>query len=401
MAVAEAEGGGAAVVAEAEDSPGEVRVNESQAWLALTAADLLPRTVLSLLEHFGTPAAIISAPVSGISSAARLTGSELARLAEARTRDYEPLVQKMDALGARLVTIRDDEYPANLRNIHDPPPVLFVRGGFQPGDERCVAIVGTRRATPYGRLVSETLARELAARGITVVSGMAAGADAAAHRGALSAGGRTIGVLACGIDVPYPRDTLELREQAVKSGAVVSELPPGTPARPARFPARNRLISGLALGVVVTEAPERSGALITADLAASQGRQVFAVPGSVNSDLSRGTHALLRDGARLVESVDDIFDELDLPQPPVRQASAASGPAPRPAPAEQIAEKTAAGLTGDERSILNALSLQQKHVDDIVYQCQLPSSRASAGLLMLELKGLVRRLPGNMYMRVR
>ncbi len=367
----------------------EGRVTEERAWLALNAAELPPRTTLDLLHHFDSPEAVTSASPAALSAAVRLTPSEVARLVEVRDRDYQPVVKQMADLGARLVTIRDREYPANLRQIYDPPPVLFVRGGLRAEDERCVAIVGTRRATPYGRLVSETLGRDLAARGITVVSGMAVGADAAAHRGALSAGGRTIGVLACGIDVPYPRDTMELREQAVRSGAVVSELPLGTPARAQRFAARNRLISGLALGVVVTEAPEKSGALITAGLAANQGRQVFAVPGSVNSELSRGTHALLRDGARLVESVEDILDELDLP------AVAAAEE-----PAAQV-EEADLGLTGDERSLLDALTLQQKHVDAILDQCRLPSSRASAGLLMLELKGLVRRLPGNMFMRVR
>ena len=365
-------------------------MTEEQAWLALNAAELPPRTALDLLDHFGSPLALLSASPAAVAGAARLSPSELARFAEAQGRDHQNDLRKLSELKARLVSIRDAEYPPNLRQIYDPPPLLFVQGSLQQRDERCVAIVGTRRATPYGRLVSETLGRDLAARGVTVVSGMAVGADAAAHRGALVAGGRTIGVLACGIDVLYPRATLELRERAIARGAVLSELPLGTSARPARFAARNRLISGLALGVVVTEAPERSGALITANLAANQGRAVFAVPGSVNSELSRGAHALLRDGARLVESVDDILDELSLPE---------LSPAPELPPSDREPEES--GLTGDERSILEALSLQQKHVDAIIHQCQLPSSRASAGLLMLELKGLVRRLPGNMFMRVR
>jgi len=361
-------------------------VTEQQAWLALNAAELPPRTALELLDHFGSPSALLQASPSAVSSAARVAPSELARLAEAAKRDYQPALARMAGLEARLLTVRDPEYPANLLQLDDRPPVLFVRGRLLPRDERCVAIVGSRRATPYGRLVTETLARDLAARGITIASGMAVGADAAAHRGALSAGGRTIGVLACGIDVPYPRGTMELREQTVNSGAVISELPLGSPARAGRFVARNRLISGLSLGVIVTEAAEKSGALITAGLAANQGRQVFAVPGSINSELSRGTHALLRDGARLVESVHDVFDELGL----------AEAPAP-PTPEEQ----PGAGLTSEEHTILQALSLQQKHVDDIVRDCELASARASAGLLMLELKGLVRRLPGNMFMRVR
>jgi DNA processing protein len=201
----------------------------------------------------------------------------------------------------------------------------------------------------------------------------------------------------------------------VTQGAVISEVPLGTPATRPRFPARNRLISGLALGVVVTEAPERSGALITAEFAAEQGRQVFAVPGSFNSEFSRGTHALLRDGARLVESVADIVDELDLPPatpaPPVvggghRTPAAAAPPLPAPSagggprtPPTPLAAPQA-HLTAEEQALLEALSLQQRHVDDIIEHCRIPSSRASAGLLMLELKGLVRRLPGNMFMRV-
>jgi len=365
-------------------------VTENQAWLALNAAELPPRTALDLLDHFGSPVTLMSASPATVAGAGRLRPSDRVRFADAQQRSWEPELAIMEKLGIRLVTIADPEYPVNLRQIYDPPPVLFVRGAFQPRDQRAVAIVGTRRVTPYGRLVSETLARDLAARGITVVSGLAVGADAAAHRGALTATGRTIGVLACGLDVPYPRDTMDIREQAVLHGAVISEVPLGTPARPPRFGARNRLISGLSLGVVVTEAPERSGALMTANLAANQGRQVFAVPGSINSEFSRGTHDLLRDGARLVASVEDILDELQLPE--VKTAPQAA-PGVEEAPADE-------GLTSEERSILHALSLQQRHVDDIIHSCNLPSSSASVGLLTLELKGLVRRLPGNMFMRV-
>lgn len=361
-----------------------------RAWLALNAAELPPRAVLDLVHHFGSPEGVLGAELAEVNRVRRLMPAEAARLAEVKERDFAREVETLERLGARLVTIEDDEYPANLRQIHDPPPVLFVRGRLLPQDERAIAVVGTRRVTAYGRAVTETLARDLAARGVTVVSGLAVGADAAAHRGALAGGGRTIGVLACGIDVPYPRDTLELREEIVARGAVISEFPLGTPARASRFPARNRVVSGLALGVVVTEAPERSGALITANLAASQGRQVFAVPGSVNSEFSRGTHALLRDGARLVESVEDIFDEVAFPEGLVEEAgrSAEEGP-------------EVAGLSSEERELLRALTLQQRHVDELIEEAQLPAARVSAGLLMLELRGLVRRLPGNMYMRVR
>ncbi len=371
-------------------------MTEAEAWLALNATELPPRTVIDLLDHYGSPLVLLEAGASAVSATGRLRTQETIRLSAAVKHDYRPDLEKMQRLGARLVTVRDSEYPTNLRQIYDPPPVLFVRGTLRPEDENAVAIVGTRRVTPYGRLVSETLARDLAARGLTVVSGLAMGADAAAHRGALSAGGRTIGVLACGIDVPYPRETMELREQAVTRGAVVSEVPLGTPARKERFAARNRLISGLSLGVVVTEAPERSGALITANLAANQGRQVFAVPGSVNSEFSRGTHALLKDGAQLVESVEDILEVISLSMPVVAPTAEPKITGPEPEPPVAVAD-----LTGDEGVILNALSLQQRHVDEIIEGCALPASRASAGLLMLELKGLIRRLPGNMFMRVR
>jgi DNA processing protein len=368
-------------------------VTERETWLALNAAELRPRTVITLLDRYGSPEAILDANPGALVKEGLLTDKEQGRLAQAAQRDYRGQLEELDRLQARIVSVMDEAYPANLRQIYDPPPMLFVRGTSQQCDERCIAIVGTRRVTPYGRLVSETLARDLAARGVTVASGLAVGADAAAHRGALSAAGRTIAVLACGIDVPYPRETLELREQAAEHGAVISEVPLGTPAKPARFAARNRIVSGLSVGVVVTEAPERSGALITAGIAAEQGREVFAVPGSVNSEFSLGTHSLLRDGAHLAASVEDILEVVGIPDiAPTEDARGQDSPA--------TGSAAPAGLSPDEGNILTALSLQQRHVDEIIQECDLPASRTNAGLLTLELKGLVRRLPGNMFMRV-
>ncbi|MBN1458004.1 MAG: DNA-processing protein DprA [Armatimonadetes bacterium] len=367
---------------------------ERKAWLALNAAELRPRAVIRLLDRYESPQAILDADPRVLSEEADLTPKELERLAASAGQDQGEQLRTLDRLQIELISIRDAAYPTNLRQIHDPPPVLFVRGQFQPSDERCVAIVGTRRVTPYGRLASETLARDLAARGVTVASGLAVGADAAAHRGALSAGGRTIGVLACGLDVLYPRETLELREQATQQGAVISEVPLGTPAKPARFAARNRIVSGLSLAVVVTEAPERSGALITAEIAAEQGREVFAVPGSIKSEFSLGTHALLRDGAHLAASVEDILEVLGL-------SNSASLESVQPQDASVGASAVPGGLSSDEGNILTALSLQQRHIDEIIQECDIPVSRTNAGLLTLELKGLVRRLPGNMFMRVK
>jgi DNA processing protein len=355
--------------------------------------------MLDLLDRFGPPESVLAAAASMTAEELGLRPGERIRLAAAAQYDAAESLDLLHRLHARVVTIRDPDYPPNLRHIYDPPVALFVRGTLLPSDERALAIVGTRRVTPYGRLVSETLGRDLAQNGVTVISGLAVGADAAAHRGALSAGGRTIGVLACGLDVPYPRETMELREQMVERGAVISEAPLGMPARKERFHARNRLISGLALGVIVTEAPERSGALITANLAANQGRQVFAVPGSINSEFSKGTHALLRDGAGVATSVDDILSELALPERIAETAQTAQNASA--APVYSAPPPALPDLNPDEAGILDALTLQQRHIDEIIEGCHIPASRANAGLLMLELKGLVRRLPGSMFMRVR
>src|SRR5437660_3061358 len=211
------------------------------------------------------------------------------------------------------IALGDERYPAWLRAIHDPPAVLYCDGLPETGDRQAVAIVGSRRATPYGLRVSEALAGELSVLGFTIVSGFARGIDAAAHGAALAAGGRTIAVLGCGLDVDYPPGHASLRAEIAGSGAVLTEFAPGTPPRATNFPRRNRIISGLALGVVVVEAAEDSGSLITARLALEQGREVFAVPGSIDVPTSRGPHGLLKQGAKLVETVDDIVEEL-LPQ---------------------------------------------------------------------------------------
>jgi DNA processing protein len=297
-------------------------------------------------------------------------------------------------LGATLITYNSPYYPPLLRQIPDPPIALYTRGNFAPQDGNAVAIVGSRRCSPYGRLIAHRLARELAARGLTIVSGLATGIDAAAHEGALEAGGRTIGVMACGLDIPYPKDHSELKDRMSRQGAVITEAPLGATPTPGRFPVRNRIISGLSLGVVVVEAPEKSGALITAHLAADQGREVFAVPGNFNSAYSRGCHALIREGAKLVDEVEHIMEELNL------ALLTSPSPAPAASPAE-TAPLLPVNLPPEEGRLLACLTLQQKYVDDLIAETSLPSSQVSAGLLMLELKGLIRRLPGNLFVRVK
>lgn len=215
-------------------------------------------------------------------------------------------------LQARKISISDKDYPARLKNIYSPPVDLYIKGEFLPEDEIAVALVGSRKASQYGLELSEKLAYDLATRGITVVSGLARGIDSAAHRGALKAKGRTIAVFGCGIDYIYPPENKLLAEQIQERGALISEFPDKLSPKPYNFPRRNRIISGLSLGVVVIEAARTSGALITANFALEQGREVFAVPGKVNSDTSEGVHRLLKEGAKLVETVDDIIEELNL-----------------------------------------------------------------------------------------
>jgi len=331
---------------------------------------------------------------------------------------------------SQVVPIEDERYPAWLRAIHDPPPVLYCDGVIEPSDRLAVAIVGARQATPYGLRITEALARDLAGLGCTIVSGMARGIDAAAHRGALAAGGRTIAVLGCGLDVVYPPEHDKLRAEIADAGAVVTEFPMGTPPKASHFPRRNRIISGLALGVVVVEAAEDSGSLITARSALDQGREVFAVPGPIDAPLSRGPHGLLKQGAKLVETVADIIEEL-LPQlegssletlldqdraishPPGRPLAISELGVPR-APGRVLDPGSAAGagkrrsfsseppnLTPDERIVYALISETPVHIDELMELSRLAPAAVAGALVELELKSAVRRMPGQQYIRVR
>jgi DNA processing protein len=285
-------------------------------------------------------------------------------------------------LPAKILMPQDDRYPPALRTIADPPETLYVRGTLLEEDRKAVAVVGARQASAYGLSVAEWLGKELARCGVTVVSGMARGIDGAAHRGALTAGGRTIAVLGCGPDVVYPPEHADLMARIVDSGAVISEFPPGTAPLPEFFPQRNRIISGLSLGVVVVEGRERSGALITADCALEQGRDVFAIPGSIFAATSHLPNRLIQEGAKLVTSVIDILHELRLPLP-----------APPPS-------DTARDLEGNEAAVFTQLSMEPAHIDGLALRCGLPVSEVSRALLALELKGVVRSLAGQRYIAV-
>ncbi|MGH2452599.1 MAG: DNA-processing protein DprA [bacterium] len=275
-------------------------------------------------------------------------------------------------------------YPVRLRHIADPPVLLYVRGQVRP-EEPAVAIVGSRRATATGRLVTERLAAGLAERGVTVVSGLARGIDAVAHRAALDAGGRTIAVLGCGVDLVYPPEHAELAAAIARSGCVLTELPPGTPPLPHHFPRRNRLIAGLALGVVVVEGDERSGALSTAASALNEGREVMATPGSVLNPLTRAPHALLRQGATLVESAEEVLAAVGLPVEPGDPIGPA-GPMEQP--------------EGVAALVWQAVGTEPTHIDEVVDGSGLPAAEVAALLIELELRSLVRPLPGKHFIRV-
>jgi DNA processing protein len=276
-----------------------------------------------------------------------------------------------------------------LREIHDPPGVFYMRGEMVPGDALAVAIVGTRHATPYGLHQAERLAGSLSRAGLTIISGLARGIDAAAHRGALAAGGRTIAVLGGGVLNIYPPEHDELANEVARGGAVISETPPRFQPLAGSFPQRNRLISGLSLGVLVIEAADRSGALITARHAMEQGREVFAMPGRVDSRVSRGCHRLLRDGAKLVESADDVLEEL--------------GPLVAPASLEDgtiVHHPAELQLNEQETQVLQAISSQSSSVDALCQSTGLPVQRVLATISVLEMRRLVRRVSGQTVVRL-
>ena len=361
---------------------------ERMAWLTLK---LIPglgnRSMQVLLRHFGSPQAVLRAgagelkAVRGLRESARqaLLGQQPIRSPQ---REWEAL-QRAD-IG--LLCCNDPDYPANLAAIPDPPLVLFVKGSIEARDLVAVAVVGSRSASPLGVNFTERLCSDLAQQGVTVVSGLAVGIDSAAHRGALKGRGRTIAVLGCGIDVQYPRANLHLRKEIMESGAVVSEFPLGTPPLAGHFPLRNRIISGLALGVVVVEAADRSGSLITARLALEQGREVFAVPGIASHFRSTGPHRLLKQGAKLVENAEDVLEEI---RPLIKPSWS---PPPQAAPVGET-------LSAEEKTLWEALSQEPLHVDELSRCLDWPVSRLMALLLGLELRGVVRQLPGKLFVR--
>lgn len=358
-------------------------------WLRLHATELAPHRLNSLLEAYsGRPAAIFADATAGWKERQPQLGEKrLARLESARGRDFAEALASLEKHQAHLVTVRDAFYPNNLRPLVDAPPVLFVRGELIPEDKFSIAIVGSRRATSYGLGLARQFARELARHGLTIVSGGARGVDTEAHRGALEAGGRTLAFLGCGVDIAYPSSNRDLyREIAAGGGAVVSEFGMGTRPEPWHFPARNRLISGSSLGVLVIESPFDSGSLITAREAGDQGRDVFAIPGPIGMGHSAGCHKLIQDGAKLVECVDDILSEL--------------GVLTLTSPETAVLVKPIPNLPPEQRRILDMLTLHPRQTEGMIYESGLSAPQVAGILTLLEMRGLARRVPGNAFVRV-
>lgn len=299
--------------------------------------------------------------------------------------DPEHEMDRLAAANVRALTWNDADYPAQLKEIDDAPPTLYVRGELSPQDALSVAVVGTRRPTPYGRQAAEEMSYAIAAQGVTVVSGLARGVDGIAHRAALQAGGRTVAVLACGLDMVYPPEHAKLARDITERGALISEQPLGAQPRGDFFPRRNRILSGLSLGVLVIEGDLKSGALITADFANDQGRDVFCLPGSIFSTQSRGTNIKIQRGeAKLVLKVDDILEELNLQAVP-----------------QQLEMQQLIPATDTEADLLRHISKEPVHIDEVCRESGLPASTVGSLLAMMELKGLVREIGQKAYVRAR
>ena len=364
-------------------------MNEDRiAWLSLKLIpELGNRSLLRLLRHFGTPSAILRAEAGDLTAVPGLKDkARLALIRKAMIRPPETEWAMLQREGGNMLCLSDPQYPANLAAIPDPPGVLFLKGSLEPRDLVSIAVVGSRSASPMGLIFTEQLCGDLAQAGVTIVSGLATGIDSAAHRGALKARGRTLAVLGCGLDVDYPRGNAGLRRDIIESGAVLTEFSLGTPPAREHFPMRNRIISGLALGVVVVEAAHRSGSLITARLALEQGREVFAVPGMARNYRSVGPHRLLKQGAKLVESAEDVLEEI---RPAIRSSKVTKEGATI---ASSVQE-----MTSEEALLLQSVHQHPLHIDEICRSLQWPVSRVMSILLALELKGRVQQLPGKYF----
>jgi len=357
-------------------------LSEIENWIRLAKLEL-PKRAVALADHFGGADEVFQASVKEMASVEDISIRTAERFHAMAAEPVDRELAALEKLNARVVTYRDPNYPANLRQTYDPPVVLFVLGEIRLEDRFAVGIVGTRTPSEYGRSMTMKIGRDLAQRGLCIVSGAARGIDTVAHIAALQGGGRTIAVLGSGLDIPYPYENRGLLIKIAENGAVMSEFVPGTKPDAWRFPVRNRLVSGLSLGVLVVESRINGGAMITATLAAEQGRDVYAIPGPTDNDTSEGPHNLIKEGAKLVEGAEDILVELGIEVESTRPE--------RPSIPDN--------LTPEQRTVIQVLNLHPKHVDEIIAECKLTPAVANSTLTLLEMLGLARRVPGNAYVR--
>ncbi|HEX4951610.1 MAG TPA: DNA-processing protein DprA [Blastocatellia bacterium] len=370
-------------------------------WIALNMIrGIGPRTANLLLDRFGAPADVFAASREAL-KAEGLKPDTIDQLHDTEILDKaQAEIERLEAMNAQVITLADEAYPQLLREIYDPPIALYVSGDLEAALKRpAIAVVGSRRCSTYGTNAANFLARELAAQGVTIVSGLARGIDGAAHRGALEVGGKTIGVIGTGMDVIYPKEHKKLAEEMMATGAVVSEFPLGTPPLAQNFPYRNRLISGLCLGVLVVEASEHSGSLITARLAIEQGREVFAVPGNITSQTSFGPNFLIKDGAKLVQHWRDVIEEL--PQH-LKEALLGVEPRTESAKRETATQPTfeEVALSLNEQKLLALLTADvASHIDELLVASGLSSPDLTSALLGLEMKDRIKALPGKCFVK--
>jgi DNA processing protein len=364
-------------------------------WLSLVLIpEIGSRRGKSLLERFKTPKAILEASLNDIAEVENVGREVAGKIVENRKRiDLGRQIKLIEKKNITLIPLDSEFYPVSLKSIFDPPLVLFVKGEILPQDYFSIAIVGTRLASFYGRTMAEKLSRELTEKGFTIVSGGARGIDTFSHQAALKAKGRTLAVLGCGLDIAYPPENKKLFEEIPENGAVISEFSLFTRPDRQNFPMRNRIISGLSLGVVVIEAPHKSGALITVTHAAEQGREVFSVPGKADSFLSRGTNQLLREGAKLVENADDIIEELE----PILKSKINELKANQPEPEQKKQISKDPQLAEEEASLFSLISRKTLQFDELVEETSMDIQKISGILLSLQAKKLIRQLPGKQF----
>lgn len=370
-------------------------------WLKLSAADGVgPVTFGKLLSYFGSPEKALGASVSELTKVEGIGSHTAQGIAASRDKaNVAAELELAEKLGVWIVHLQDVRYPALLKQIYDPPPVLYVKGTLTESDNLGVAIVGARRCSLYGSEQSSRFAHILAAAGFTICSGMALGIDTAAHQGALAAGGRTIAVQGCGLAEVYPPENRKLFETIAESGACISELPLSYQSLPENFPPRNRIIAGLSLGTIVIEAGSNSGSLLTAKAALEYNREVMAIPGKIDSPNSRGVHQLIKQGAKLVDSVEDIMETLGYVGSRLNEHVSSVADSVAAKVEMPLFDIGRLNLSPPEKSVYDYLHTDPTHVEQLITELELPAGSVNAAIVSLRLKGLIKQLPGNLFVR--